>query len=436
MIKLGLNISLALCCLFGAHVGFAQMDLQRYFLGPNIQRLSLNPAFDLDHSLNLSLGGAYLSVNQSGATFDQIIQVENGVGILDVGAALSEANTQDYIRSNLDIETLQVGFKIKNHLLSFGHSWRLLGFSAYKKEFLELMVLGNAPFIGQELSIGPQYNVTAHHEFYAGYSTKINRFRLGIRAKLLYGTTIAETSEDKILMTTDPDIYQLRFESDYVINSNNLFTLSQLNDIAFNFDDIKINEFSLDNSGVSFDFGLHWSVNDKLDISASVLDIGNITWEKDVVNFTSSGNLEYDGVDITEFIGTDSTVVFLDSLYNVLKFEESQNSFNSPTPTRIYTGATYLLNPSWRIGGVVYYEHFKSATYLAGAISANYLLGDHLGIGVQYGVNSFQLINLGLSFELNIKPIQLFLTTDNILALVDPYNYKSTNARIGLNLIF
>ena len=70
------------------------------------------------------------------------------------------------------------------------------------------------------------------------------------------------------------------------------------------------------------------------------------------------------------------------------------------------------------------------------AVSARKEFGKVFSLGTVYSIKKNTYNNLGMNLGLRLGGIQFYALTDNILAVFDPLNARSVNARLGLNLAF
>ena len=244
-------------------------------------------------------------------------------------------------------------------------------------------------------------------------------------------------------MFTSDDIYQLRLQTDYNINTSTFaptFLFDSLGTVGveYTFDDIlNFNDIFTSNTGYAFDLGLTYQATEKLQLALSVIDIGQINWNDEVTQYRSNGTFEYDGLDISN-IFQDDELDFegtLDTLETIFNFKESSNDYTTKLPVKVYASATYQLNDRWQLGGMYYSEHFRGRTNIAAAISANARVGKFFQLGASYAVRNETFANVGLNVIATVGALQLYAVTDNIVGMVNPYDSENVNGRIGLNII-
>ena len=201
---------------------------------------------------------------------------------------------------------------------------------------------------------------------------------------------------------------------------------------------LNLNNLFTKNMGFSVDLGVTYAVNEKLSLSASVLDLGKINWERNVTNYINQGETTYDGFDFAQFVENDS-VSFestLDSLENTFNFSEENENYSTNMPVKIYLSGTYQLNEKIQLGGLLYYENYRGEHFPVLGLSVNTKFKKIFNVGATYSARKDSVFNLGLNFAIKYKAFQLFATADNVVGAFQPYKSSNVNFRTGLNLLF
>ena len=419
----------------------AQQDLSTHFLKHTWQAHRTNPAFFPDYEIVVGLPGVFNSLHIENLTYNTLFaDGPDGNRKLNVDQAILEMESRNVIRENLDIETLSLGARFGPLGLSLSHAFRFNAFMDYPKTLPQLIWQGNAPFIGQEIEFAPDIDVLGYQEFAVGAMFEIGEaIVIGGRAKLLSGVGSLNSSRDQLRLNTDSEIYQLTLNADYQINSASSLTYNGFDDVQTNFD---FSSFSAENlftgnTGFAFDLGAHVKLG-KLEIAASVLDIGGIDWDEAVSNYSLNGTYEYEGLDFAQRIFDDSTSFgsVLDTLEQIYEIQESAEGFRTVLPTRFYLSAKLRLRDNWTVGGLLFSEWYRGNTYPAAAISTNLDVLPFLNVGGIYSWRNNRWDNLGINATLKAGPLQFVAATDNILTLFQPKDSNASHLRLGLNLLF
>lgn len=427
--------------LFLALPGFAQLDLTSNLLRGTWQANLTNPAILSDHNVTIALPGAYNNLLITGVTYnDLIVEDIDGNSVIDVSSALDKMEDFNTIREDLDIHTIGVGLRFGPLSFTFSHALRFSAFLDYPKTLPELIWEGNSQFVGQEVSFGPDMQILGYHEYALGAAVNLlSNVVVGGRVKYLNGVGDISTERTDLRLYTDEDIYQLTLNADFLLNSTGNVNYDGFTDLDFNFN---FGSFGNDanssgNSGLAFDLGANVKLG-KLDLAASVLDIGKINWKQNVVNYGLNGSFEYAGLDVAQDLLNDTTSFnsTLDTLRASYNVTETANEYSTDLPMRIYLSATYALNDKITLGGLFYNEQFRDQSYSAIAVSANAQILPFLRLGAIYAYRHDKFDNLGLNAVVKLGPVQLVAATDNILTAIQLYDSNSANMRVGLNLLF
>ncbi len=245
------------------------------------------------------------------------------------------------------------------------------------------------------------------------------------------GTQSVETVNEQLDITTSEEYYQLQFDNDFLVNTVAGVTYDGIDDI-----DVESVSASFgDNTGLSIDLGASYRPNSRLELSASILDLGSITWSERAQQFRSKGSFSYDGIDISEYINSDLEINFSDSLDNLLEIEETNNSYTTALPARFTLGATYDINDKWTVTGLLVQRLNPDISGTLVAINSTYSIFKFFDLGVTYSYRESNPVNFGVNVACNFGPVQLLFATDNILGF-DVQNSSHVHGQLGLGLRF
>lgn len=419
----------------------AQQDLSTHFMRHTWQAHRTNPALYPDYGVSIGLPGVYNSLWIENLTYNTLFTTDaNGQQVIDINSSIAALEGQNRIREQLDLETLSLGLRLGPVGLSFAHAFRFNAYLDYPKALPQLIWQGNAQFIGQEVSFGPQTDIYAYQEFAVGAMVDLAKWvQVGGRVKFLSGAGSVSTANSGLRLRTDDEIYALTLDADFRLNTAASINYNGFDDVRANFDfaSFSLDQLTTGNNGFAFDIGARIDLG-KLDLSASLLDIGQITWDEDVSNYSLNGVYEYEGLDLAQGIFEDSTSFgsVLDTLKQIYEVKETQESYEMALPRRMYLSATLQLRENWTVGGLFYSERYRGQTFTAAALSTNLQVLSMLNVGALFAYRDRRFDNLGLNATFKLGPVQLMSATDNILTVFQPKDSNSSSLRIGLNLLF
>ncbi len=424
-------------------------ELGLHFMDNVIQSGYTNPGKMSKYRINVSLPSFYGGFTHTGPTIDDILFYRaDGSPYIDVDAGLLELQDDNFLRTQLNIETFNVTLRFGKLQAGLSHAIKNDFVLAYPRNLAEMAFNGNEQFIDQTVNVAPGLNFTVYSEFglHAAYQLT-DRLSIGGRLKLLSGVGNISTNLDreKLDIYTDPEYYQLTATTDYQINAGTgLVEIDYYNDgdsTSFNIDpfggSLSAGDFFSGNGGIGIDIGAEYQLNDKITLGASIIDLGNIRWGKSAVNLTSNGSYTFEGIDANDaFFGEDS-IEFneaLDTLATIFGFEETNKKYSTGLPTKFYLSGRYNVTKTFNVGLVGYGEIIRRKLRPAIALSAQKDFGRIFSIGGVYAIQNGRFDNLGVNFGLKLGPIQLYGVSDNVISVFNPSDTKNVNFRMGLNI--
>ena len=421
----------------------AQQDLSAQLMRHTWQANRTNPALLPDSKFVIGLPGFYNNLLITNITYSDLeFTNEDGRRVLSFDQAIAQLGDDNMVRENLDIETLSFGVHLGNLFLSVGHAARYNAYINYPKTLPQLIWQGNAQFIGQTIDFGFDQQLMGYSELSVGAAYSFKDFlTIGVRGKFLNGISDVSTERSDLSLYTSDDIYQLQMNADLLANSaGGDLQYGDFNDFSFNFNfaNFEASQIFTSNSGFAFDIGAQLKLG-KLDIAASVTDIGRIDWETDVINYELKGTYEFEGLDVAQDILSDDSTSLgstLDTLQEIYEVVETSAAYSTDLPTRYYLSATYQLNDMWRFGGVFYNESYRDQNFTGVALGANAQINKFVNLGILYGFRNETYNNIGLNAAVKVGPVQIVAATDNVLTAFRIEDSNTANVRLGINLLF
>jgi hypothetical protein len=419
-------------------------DMSLYFMNGIAQSTAVNPSFLPDRKVVYCLPGFNLGASNSIGSYNSMLtQNAEGSTFLNTSRLLQQAKAHNFVKAHVGLTTFEAIMGKDNWRFSVSNTLRQNTFFAYPKGLVELAADGNAAHLGETLEIGPDMNVELFGETAFGFMMNLGKVNVGGRIKLLSGIANLSTSRTKATITTDEEYYQLQVSSDYQINAGGLLSVDGLVDngeVEITFDDKALGMSSMfKNPNLGLDLGANMTLlNDKLMLSASIIDLGQIHWRNNAKNYRSQGSFNFEGVDLNGVLedeGDDFGEALLDSLENTFDFTETANSYKTMLPTRIYMSARYQAHRLFTAGVLAYIEPYRGQIYNGLAIDATTHIGKIVDVGLT-GSYVYRSANLGAHLALKFGPVQIIAASDNVLALMNPQDHKYTTARFGMNLAF
>lgn len=399
-----------------------------------------NPALLPQSKVTIGLPNIYNRLYITGTTYEDLIGTnENGESTLTINEAIAQLNDENDLRESLSLETVSLGLQLGKLHASIYHAIKFDAYLQYPKTLPQLIWQGNAQFIGQDVQIGHNVQITGYHELGLGLGFQpTEHLTIGGRLKLLSGIGDASTERTSLSVYTDEDIYQLTLTADYLLNSSSFVRYNSFKDLEldFNLGKFELDKFFSGNFGIGFDLGVRYQT-EKWDVAISAADIGSITWKDDAHNYELKGIYDYAGLDIAQAFLEDSISLetALDTLEEIFMIAETTNSYTTKLPAKFYLSTSFAMSEKWQLGAAFFIESYREKVFPTFTLATQHQLSNLLSLGASYSISDGTYNNVGLNAIVNLGPLQIFGVTDNIIAVFQPDKSHHLNARVGLNLL-
>lgn len=282
-------------------------------------------------------------------------------------------------------------------------------------------------------------NINAYTEVGVGYSRQLNeKLTVGAKAKLLLG--IANLNLDIKRMSVEENFYTESYNhegehyeyEDFITKVDRdihmevsmagfgITTAYDEEDNEETIEDLEFDEFGFAGYGFGLDLGATYQVMDNFIVSASLIDLGFISWKKGSTHIAS--NNQSSTYDYQLEGGT-----FLD--FDVMRLSmEEQKSRKTSLATTLVLGAEYGFLNNMLSAGVLSTTRFgKPKTISEITFSGNYRPKSWLDVSLSYSVFQSDFKTVGLA--LRMGPV--FIGTDYMYIGEDT---KSMNAYLGVSI--
>ena len=353
---------------------------------------------------------------------------------------LEEMKDKNYMSVSVKADLLSFGITLsdKTQFIFNVSEVASVNFSI-SKDMVRFIYEGNAAFENRSADFdGLGLNATHYREYGIALSHQFtDKWRVGLRAKYLYGMENIYTEKMDVQFNTDPETYALQANTDFAIRSSGI-DIPEGEDESF-YDYIN----GRNNHGFAVDLGAHYQFNDKLDISASLIDWGFISWKDHTKHYYGEGDFIYDGIEINSFTNNELNIdgetsfdLVLDSLEEELGVQEGSGRYTSPLVTKFFLGANYEIDKHSNVGFLMRNDIFQAKVRPSFSLSYSRQLISWLSVTGVYSSLNNTFDNLGVGFSVDPGPVQFYLMTDNIIGAFQPQHARNLHLRFGVNLIF
>ena len=459
------NFKLVKVLLVLAVMGFvtpiqAQYLRSAYFMEGSSARLQLNPGLQPTRGyFNIPVIGALnVSANSNTLGIQDIIDViDDGNDIFSNNTLFNRLKLDNDLNVNLNTDILSFGWYKGKNFWSVNAGVRMDVGARLNKGMFEFMrnvngfALENIAGQNQHYDMSNQkIRMNAYGEVGLGFSRRFTeKLTVGVKVKALLGLARAEMNINKFNVSMDlpempeytSDYTQVELSPEdwmgkgYAYEANgNIVTTMKGGGITFDqngmIEDFDFDEHDLGIAGGGFgmDFGFSYEITPNLIVSASVLDLGFLKWNKKETRMGSvegSENVIIDGSNYDQYIGGD----FL-SLER-FNFKEQQDvDYKSRTrlsSTAVAAAEYSILNKKLSFGAM-YSAHFVQPKALHDiTFSATYRPKNWFNAALSYS----PILAGGKSLGVALKLGPIFLGTDYMYF---GKNSKSVNGFLGLSI--
>jgi len=398
-------------------IGRAQSELTLYNM-PNVPKInSINPAvapwagvylgLPVISNVNLSAGSDFASLAELGFSINPIqgqFEFDEEADFEDV-LLMQTGDKNQFISSNI-VDLLSFGGRIKKGFFSFVVSEQVEARLAFPRDLIRLFddLEQEDPtgLLGEVYNLSNLSLIGAHYRTYnLSYSYDLNR-DLSVGARVGYvqglGNSFMEPQNYSVIVTPNG------FEAMGEIRARNA-------GLQFLYDDeeeVGATDYLLasGNSGLVFGVGGQYRLSPKLDIAASVNNIGGIKWKNNIGTAVLTETFTEEQEDLG---------VYSEALFEVNT--ESTAAYRTSLPTSFSVQANYYVLPNISVSGLLY----SSSTN--GISSTSISLAGNLWLGKIFNVTTAlhyvqKKIGLGLGGALNLGPVQLYAASDNAINLL------------------
>lgn len=386
-----------------------------------------------------------------------------GLSSIDVSAQSTAFSLYDIFGTNVDLDTelpkiinnldkndrvlvaqtveiLNLGFKTGSFYWSMGAYQSSMNNYQIPSTLFRLAYYGN----GSDEFFEKNVKVEDMNQFMLGYNTYHlgvqknfldDKLTVGIRGKYYVGIYNLQTT--KFDMSIYSGIDEIRFTNDILIQTAGARDFIKGNSI--NSEELLLDYTFGPNNGIGFDIGANYMIQDNWSVSASATDIGSISWNDNLLNYTSKGEFVWDGFEFDATDGSSSGFDNVgDSLAEAFDFQESEGTpYKTTMPLTFAASTEYMIHP----------KHGFGLVYRGTAIPNGQTYNDYsivymgkwarwINFNVSYNMLNDTQGNLGAGVSLRAGAVQFTVMTDNVFGLTNPYEARSSSILFGLNLSF
>lgn len=444
MMKKYLLLTLTSCSFI---LAWAQHDVTLPSLRRTYQSTYMNPAFMPQYGTSVGipiLSNIYINNTLVGFNLKDVIDSKNADSTIDVNKFVSKISGDGIgFQTAINTDFFHVSFPVGSFQVSIHSGSRFQNSQLIGKDFIGFFANGNESFRGRTAVLEPlRINSVNYIENGISVAKQFGKLSVGVRGKFLLGTSVTRTENLSMSFFTPED----RFDPVRVSLNGKL----QTSGIPLLFDSVTgetknqsdkefntNNLYSFRNNGFGFDAGFTYKIFPSLQVHASVIDLGAITWRNNTFNYSFTGT-EVSSSGITfDQLDNRTTGRYGDSLLNLLiDSKVTRESFKTTLQSRYLAGADWNFTKRDRLGFLFQGRNIGSSVTTSYTGSYTRKMSTNWDLTANYTVYSFINSTVGFGSSVKWGPVQWYIVTDDLLVLFRPSTSNMIYLRLGLNLVF
>jgi hypothetical protein len=449
--------TIALCAATGG--AMAQVNTL-YYMETVSTRHELNPSFQPlakgYFSVIPGMSGFYLGAGNNSLALDNIVLPRGTNGNAQTSLFFNNAGATDdfynslrkttHIYSEADIRLFAFGIRINDSAyLTVGLDTKANASVFVPRDIIKLLVYGTPNTNGgnsfQFDRLGVRANV--YTELAVGYSQKIlPKLTVGGKLKFLAGHANVSSKIERFRLNASREQWDFDVKGSIDISiPSSKYEIDRDGKLEnINMDDFVANNLT-GGFGMAIDLGANYKLlNDRLTVSASLLDLGFIGWKaQNSAHTTFDGNYAFSGIDIKFEDGVAKwDEDYFDNIEENIKYKtESSKSYSSTLAAKVLLGAEYrILDNRFAVGALSKSTIVNKTVFEEITASINYLQFRFFNASLSYSLLNGRFGTIGLGLGGRIGPVNLYFAGDYFPAqytnMFIPYKNKAFNLQMGL----
>lgn len=434
----------------------AQSNLSLYHMKSLPQASYVNPANMPDanwfigmpgySSLNTDLNSSLISLSNLNSS---LVPDDSGGYILDLDQLSQTLDRRMSLNASVANDWIHFGFRMGNNYLTMNITEKVKTRIDIPNDVFTLLLQGNGgDNLGRTFNLAPGLGILHTREIGVAYQRTMfgDQLRVGGRLKYVIGLNSLEFERNNIYFTTDETDFSYTVKADFKVNVATLVDPAEMffddSTSSSDQDALRALLFGVGNTGFGLDIGASMDITDAITVSASIVDLGFISWQNNTMNFSTDPNAEFlfRGIEIKDII-LDSVDFdrrweeLGDSVAEIFAIDSARSTFTTGLLGEFYLGANLNINKDHNLGALVYGNFFNRTINPALTLSWNARFRKFLGWSVSYSMMRGNFVNLGLGLSVNTGAFQWYIITDNVVGSVTGTG-MNMSLRSGINFTF
>ena len=443
-----------------------------YYMKTVSTRHELNPAFQSIPNVYVQIPGLgfYAAGGNNSLMLSDIVFPKNGELVTflhpdygDKDKLYDRLKNNTHIFAEAQVDLLGFGFRVKEkNFFTFGIAQKAAVSTTVSKDLFKLGLYGMPDTINTNVFDFKSLNVDAnvYTELALGYSRNVDKkLTIGGKAKFLLGQANVKTKSSTMTLETSRERWIAHVNSeanvsipfmDYVLDEDGWIDFGT-DKTEFKEPDNNSEYFKLlskpSGFGAAIDLGAsYYMLDDRLHLSASVLDLGYLQWSKNTVRIKGHGDIDFEGLDVQ--LDDDNEIKWedykdkLEGYKDSLKYSATfGKNYGIWMPTKVMFGVEYgVLNNKITFGVLSKTIIANQKLYEEITTSVNFLPAKYFNTTISYSWMNGRFNNFGLGIGGRIGPVNLYVAGDYVPMRYSsefyPTHTQQVNVRTGIVLNF
>lgn len=374
--------------------------------------------------------------------FNDIFSISNGglKYMIDIDKMATNTGRNKYFLFRSGFDWLHFSGRKNDAIWRFAIEEKLVAASGFHNNFINMINSGNMKFLGQEYAMGLSLGEVHLRSINFTWSQAINeKLDAGLTAKFYSGRSWF-TLQSGVYLYTQEKLEYIDMGISGKGKSSVPVLLSQITGREGTNIQFLNYLFGIRNPGLGFDIGINYKVNENIQLSATINDLGFIYWNRNITSFTADGEYRWNGIDISGPLNLEtfknlrdnnSVVAFRDSFLNRL-IVPSTDSYFTHSPISIVAGANFKYDDKLSFATTIetyYFSNFNKVNITFAGIFSPWK-SFSLTSGLMFSNRAFLSIPISLAY--NGKLINASISTYNSIGLLLPQSSKYFGGHINL----
>lgn len=440
---------------------FAQNRHVLYDFDEVPQTLLLNPGAETNYKYHFGvpfISGISASYGITGFTVADLLRKDNKNFGLKAKRVFDKVTSDDYGFLNSQVNIIDAGMRLnKRDYVSFGWYSEVDAFGNVPKDLLVLIAKGNSEYINKVFKIGEEMNVKAEvfTALHFGYNRKINEeITVGARLKVYSGVLNAMSVYNGGTFTTRLDKNGTYTHTIDKLNGaiNTSGVLNEEKNIEINRKDVTNNLIFGRNLGLGFDIGLTYNFEEAYKLTASITDLGFITYSKNNRSASAYGRYSFSGINPLNVKSSNLLSDLANDFKSKIETQEKGDAYTSARPVKFNSSIKHSWGKyrseqnCYDISYKNYYNNsagfqIHSVWYPMGIKAGitgfyEYKFNEIVYSKITYTVDNYSFTNIGIGVSAKIGAVSIYGVVDNVTGVFDIADSYTGAVLMGVSLAF